>query len=185
MKAYCDSVLVILYCDSVTILLDHLLISLQICIPIVNVCNSVNDCGDYSDEAPSACPRCPSGQFQCPVVRQCINDSLVCNGQNDCSFGADEMNCEYLSVSAAYQCVCVCVWCTCIELWHGPIDVPALWISESLVTSASGIFSCAYICKCRCLLSRPDPSDVHRYITVNLRVAGELFCCHANCVIWS
>jgi hypothetical protein len=66
----------------------------QFCVPLVDVCNGYDDCGDNSDEAPSNCLQCSDDEFECPVLRQCIRSSDVCNGVIDCAFGADEANCE-------------------------------------------------------------------------------------------
>ena len=40
--------------------------------------------------------RCSSGQFNCgppPTYPQCIRDSWVCDGDRDCTNGADEAMC--------------------------------------------------------------------------------------------
>uniref|UniRef100_A0A8C2Z810 Relaxin family peptide receptor 2a n=1 Tax=Cyclopterus lumpus TaxID=8103 RepID=A0A8C2Z810_CYCLU len=37
--------------------------------------------------------RCPLGQFPCGNISECLPQALQCNGQNDCSNGADEQRC--------------------------------------------------------------------------------------------
>lgn len=48
--------------------------------------------------------QCGIEEFDCGPnsnSRQCINNSLICNGNNDCDNGADEANC------GMYVCNCI------------------------------------------------------------------------------
>ena len=82
-----------------------------ICVPLIWRCDSVDDCGDNSDElgcdqnitttlSPDLTPvsigtnDCGSERYQCRD-RQCIWDSWLCDGQKDCQSGEDEENCKF------------------------------------------------------------------------------------------
>nr|XP_018900989.1 PREDICTED: sortilin-related receptor-like isoform X1 [Bemisia tabaci] len=82
------------------------------CIPYWWQCDFVNDCGDNSDEiecasspdknpeniipAPPAQPRCSDHQFRC-YSGECIRNSWLCDGFNDCDKGEDEENCKSIN----------------------------------------------------------------------------------------
>ncbi|XP_032925727.1 low-density lipoprotein receptor-related protein 3 [Catharus ustulatus] len=76
------------------------------CIPSTWKCNSMDECGDNSDErnctVPSTDPPssiCPSGMFQCSAAHstKCLMNELRCNSVKDCGDGSDEDNCPDLS----------------------------------------------------------------------------------------
>ncbi|XP_053551044.1 low-density lipoprotein receptor-related protein 3 [Bombina bombina] len=75
------------------------------CIPSTWKCNSMDECGDNSDENctdPSMethTSLCPPGTFPCSMVEstQCMSNELRCNSVKDCSDGSDEENCPDLS----------------------------------------------------------------------------------------
>ena len=61
-------------------------------------CNSVNDCGDNSDEDSQMCSQmpkraCTESEFQCNNQR-CIRGDWKCDHANDCGDNSDEMNCN-------------------------------------------------------------------------------------------
>lgn len=83
------------------------------CVPYWWKCDSVDDCGDDSDEvgcsvdtsldpAPPLSTEPPRGcrehQFQC-YNGDCIENSWVCDGSNDCPSGEDEMHCDQQHMS--------------------------------------------------------------------------------------
>nr|XP_020668309.1 low-density lipoprotein receptor-related protein 3 isoform X4 [Pogona vitticeps] len=76
------------------------------CIPSTWKCNSMDECGDNSDEKNCTVPPteaqtsiCPSGTFQCSIAHstKCLLNELKCNSVKDCSDGSDEENCPDLS----------------------------------------------------------------------------------------
>uniref|UniRef100_A0A6J0V5X8 Low-density lipoprotein receptor-related protein 3 isoform X1 n=3 Tax=Pogona vitticeps TaxID=103695 RepID=A0A6J0V5X8_9SAUR len=76
------------------------------CIPSTWKCNSMDECGDNSDEKNCTAPPteaqtsiCPSGTFQCSIAHstKCLLNELKCNSVKDCSDGSDEENCPDLS----------------------------------------------------------------------------------------
>ncbi|CAG2103255.1 unnamed protein product [Medioppia subpectinata] len=84
--------------------------SVGICVPLVWRCDRVDDCGDNSDElgcdyknASAIVPAVPTQtgkescsreMFEC-ANSQCIWESWLCDGQNDCEGGEDEDNCHF------------------------------------------------------------------------------------------
>ncbi|XP_068116231.1 low-density lipoprotein receptor-related protein 3 [Hyperolius riggenbachi] len=75
------------------------------CIPNTWRCNSMDECGDSSDErncttsAKEPHPNlCPPGTFPCSMGRstQCMSNELRCNAVKDCLTGVDEKNCPEL-----------------------------------------------------------------------------------------
>ena len=53
-------------------------------------CDSLDDCGDMSDE--QKCP-CRSNQMTCDNG-ECVNKIWICDGSDDCGDGSDEKNCS-------------------------------------------------------------------------------------------
>lgn len=81
------------------------------CVPYWWKCDSVDDCGDDSDEIGCSNPDtlepatsteqprvCRQHQFQC-YNGECIENAWVCDGSNDCPSGEDELRCEQLHMS--------------------------------------------------------------------------------------
>ncbi|XP_024940142.1 sortilin-related receptor isoform X2 [Cephus cinctus] len=77
------------------------------CVPYWWKCDSVDDCGDDSDEigcgnldVPTDVPItteqpnvCRDNQFMCDNS-ECIEDAWICDGTKDCSNGEDELHCD-------------------------------------------------------------------------------------------
>ncbi|CAG0880399.1 unnamed protein product, partial [Darwinula stevensoni] len=70
------------------------------CISLQLYCNSVDDCGDGSDESLCETYVCPDGSVFCTSDKKCIPSSRVCDGFKDCIDGTDETLYEHLMDSA-------------------------------------------------------------------------------------
>ncbi|XP_061177471.1 low-density lipoprotein receptor-related protein 8-like [Saccostrea echinata] len=60
------------------------------CIPWLNKCDVIDDCGDGSDEKDDMCNRCTETQYKCYFDDNCISKSRKCDGRKDCSDWSDE-----------------------------------------------------------------------------------------------
>lgn len=70
------------------------------CISKSQICDSIVDCYDASDE--ENCPRngnstnewqCNEHEFRCNSTLECVSMDVRCDGFNDCFDGSDELNC--------------------------------------------------------------------------------------------
>ncbi|XP_038610267.1 low-density lipoprotein receptor-related protein 3 [Tachyglossus aculeatus] len=77
------------------------------CVPSPWRCNSVDECGDESDERNCTAPPteqppslCPTGTFPCPAAlstTRCLPLERRCDAARDCGDGSDELGCPDLS----------------------------------------------------------------------------------------
>ncbi|PAV62586.1 hypothetical protein WR25_26419 isoform C [Diploscapter pachys] len=73
-----------IYCNSRVCPADYFLCVNRRCVSGLKRCNSIDDCGDGSDELDCASTaQCAPGMFACGNGH-CINQTRVCDGRNDC-----------------------------------------------------------------------------------------------------
>ena len=73
-----------IYCNSRVCPADYFLCVNRRCVSALKRCNSIDDCGDGSDELDCASTvQCAPGMFACGNGH-CINQTRVCDGRNDC-----------------------------------------------------------------------------------------------------
>ncbi|OQR73944.1 vitellogenin receptor-like [Tropilaelaps mercedesae] len=79
------------------------------CIEQGQVCDSIGQCDDRSDETPTACNICASDRFKCRESIGCIEQKAVCDGDFDCPDRSDEANCTETPAKKCndeeYQCL--------------------------------------------------------------------------------
>ncbi|XP_023394024.1 very low-density lipoprotein receptor-like [Pteropus vampyrus] len=88
--------------------------------------DSINDCGDSSDE--EICASCPEGMIRCDKGK-CILESLMCDAGVDCADGTDEpttcgKNCSLANGGCEGQCSDTNwgVRCSCGTWWQLQLD---------------------------------------------------------------
>ncbi|XP_050691158.1 prolow-density lipoprotein receptor-related protein 1-like isoform X1 [Eriocheir sinensis] len=69
------------------------------CLAVHQMCDSVFDCPDGSDEAGCEEKVCLPDQFMCHRTRECIPHALMCDGNADCWDRTDEVDCENITCS--------------------------------------------------------------------------------------
>lgn len=96
------------------------------CIPKTSICDGVVDCPDRFDEANCTkgstpvmnalkgvpvpeedrlkFPDCPAEYFKCKTGGNCIMNILVCDDEDDCKDGSDELNCAKQCPPTHFQC---------------------------------------------------------------------------------
>ncbi|XP_012150619.1 sortilin-related receptor isoform X2 [Megachile rotundata] len=110
------------------------------CVPYWWKCDTVDDCGDDSDEigcgnyevewtmpySTEQAKVCQEHEFQC-LNGKCIHDAWVCDGAKDCASGEDELRCEGVQVSCRENQFMCRVDGTCIPLSYvcnGIVECP-------------------------------------------------------------
>lgn len=72
------------------------------CIPGAQRCDGMYNCPNFSDEDDCNVTCVADTEFKCPNQNLCINNRYICDGDNDCTDGADEANC--LCASHEFKC---------------------------------------------------------------------------------
>ncbi|XP_046741125.1 serine protease nudel [Diprion similis] len=67
------------------------------------ICDGRRHCFDKSDESPKLC-YCKDASFKCDGrVEECVSQDFVCDGDQDCSSGDDEKECQALQALPSYS----------------------------------------------------------------------------------
>lgn len=134
------------------------------CVPYWWKCDSVDDCGDDSDEIgcgneeaeewtviyPTEQPKvCREHQFQC-LNGECIQDSWLCDGSNDCTSGEDEIHCGSSDHSSCredqFMCrmdgTCIPIRNVCNDVEECPDGSDELGCSEEQYSNPAATPSC-------------------------------------------
>ncbi|XP_020710796.1 sortilin-related receptor isoform X2 [Athalia rosae] len=134
------------------------------CVPYWWKCDSVDDCGDNSDELGCGNPdgpteepvttehlrTCREYEFQC-YNGECIADAWVCDGSSDCSSGEDELDCGEVTIGCRndqFKCrsdgSCVALTSICNDLIECPDASDEIGCHDHMVSSPASTYSCSF-----------------------------------------
>ncbi|XP_076453325.1 uncharacterized protein LOC143288586 [Babylonia areolata] len=119
-----------------------------LCIQAEWVCDTDNDCLDYSDEDGNCTHNCQGpNKFICQN-QACIPREYRCDGKDDCDDGSDEDRCDLVTCPPGEM---KCHNQVCIEdMWrcNGEDDCGDNTDEQNCVTCRSGFFRCATESQC-------------------------------------